>query len=77
MREQREEVRGSWMVRRNITKELDGCGEKDPGNQEKSPQPGARKREGEGGSWLLSPKASAASLSLASPLWLATGSLSL
>lgn len=56
-----------------------GHGEGDPRTQEKRPQPVTRKREGEGGSWLLSPnaqlslKASAASLSLASPLWLATG----
>lgn len=80
MREQGEEVRGSWMMRRSITKELD---EGDPRIQEKSPQPVARKREGECGCWFLSPnaqpspKASAASLSLASPLWLATGPLSL
>lgn len=34
MREQGEEVRGSWMVRRNITEELDGRGEGDPRIQE-------------------------------------------
>lgn len=44
MREQGEEVRGYWMVRRSITKELD---EGDPRIQEKSPQPVARKRERE------------------------------
>lgn len=71
------------MVRRNITEELDGHGEGYPRIQEKNSQPVTRKREGEGGCWLLSPnaqpspKASAASLSLASPLWLVTGPLSL